>query len=321
MNHKAFLVLATCLPAVPLMAQNDLLDALGKDSAANSYTMAIFKSTRVVNGHSLETLPQGVLDLRISHRMGFVNGGINNFFGLDQATIRLGLDYGITDRLMVGIGRSSYQKTVDGLLKYKLLRQCDAGCTMPIALDVVASASVTTLVAEEVPWYRPGNEDYLSNRLSYNFQLVAGRKFTEGLSFQVMPGVVHRNLVTRKDEHNDLVNVGVAGRVKLSRRSALTGEWFGVLPGQGPRDPFHNSVAIGVDIETGGHVFQLHFTNSTGMFERAFITETTGDFFKGDIHFGFNISRVFTVYDPKAKALRKLDGIHAKPRKARVPAK
>jgi hypothetical protein len=305
MMNRAFVLLATCLPAAPLFAQGDLLDVLGPDSTAISYTGASFKSTRVINGHSLETLPQGVLDFRISHRMGFVNSGINNFFGLDQAAIRLGLDYGLTDRLMVGIGRSSYQKTVDGLLKFKLLRQCDAGCTMPLTADLVASASVTTLIAEEVPWYRPGNEDFFSNRLSYNFQLVVGRKFSEGLSFQVTPGVIHRNLVTRKEEHNDLLNVGLAGRAKLTKRVALTGEWFAVLPDQGPRDPFHNSVAVGVDIETGGHVFQLQFTNSTGMFERAAITETTGDFFNGDIHFGFNISRVFTLYDPKAKALRK----------------
>ena len=288
-----------------VLAQGELLDALGNDSIAKSYTGASFKSTRVINGHSLEVLPKGVLDFRISHRMGFVNEGVNNFFGLDQATIRLGLDYGISDRLMVGIGRSSYQKTVDGLLKYKLLRQCDAGCTMPITLDLVASASVTTLETEEVPWYGAGREDFFVDRLSYNFQAVIGRKISEGLSFQVMPGVIHRNLVATAAEHNDLLNMGVAGRVKLSKRVALTGEYFHVLPDQGPRDPFHNSLAFGVDIETGGHVFQLQLTNSTGMFERAFITETTGDFFNGDIHFGFNISRVFTVYDPKAKARRK----------------
>ncbi len=295
---------AFCSSASVVLAQGGLLDALGSDSTAKSYTNASFKSTRVINGHSLETLPQGVLDFRISHRMGFVNEGVSNFFGLDQATIRLGLDYGITDRWMVGVGRSSYQKTVDGLLKYKLLRQCDAGCTMPITLDVVASASVTTLEAKEVPWYGAGREDFFSNRLSYNFQAVIGRKFSEEISFQVTPGVIHRNLVATAAERNDLLNMGVAGRVKVSKRVALTGEYFHVLPDQGPRDPFHNSLAFGVDIETGGHVFQLQFTNSTGMFERAFITETTGDFFEGDIHFGFNISRVFTLYDPKVK-LRK----------------
>ncbi|MFZ1618344.1 MAG: DUF5777 family beta-barrel protein [Flavobacteriales bacterium] len=286
-------------------AQGDLLDLLGTDSLAKTYTTASFKGTRVINGHSIENVAHGVLDFRISHRMGFVNEGVSNFFGLDQATLRLGFDYGISDRLMVGIGRSSYQKTVDGLLKYKVLRQCDAGCSMPVTVDVVLSSAVTTLVAEQVPWFRPGRPDFFPNRVSYNIQAVVGRKFTEGSSLQLTPGLVHRNLVITEAEHNDLLNIGVAGRAKVSKRVAITGEYFYVLPGQGPRDPFHNSLAFGVDIETGGHVFQLQLTNSTGMFERAFITETTGDPFEGDIHFGFNISRVFTVYDPKAKARRK----------------
>lgn len=300
--------LSLLFPAASLFAQGDLLDALGVDSSAKSFTSASFKSTHVINGHSIETLPHGVLDFRISHRMGFVNEGVSNFFGLDQATIRLGLDYGITDRFMVGIGRSSYQKTVDGLLKYKVLRQCDEGCSMPITLDLVASSSVTTLVAEQVPWYGVGRQDYFSNRLSYNFQAVIGRKFSDAISLQLTPGLIHRNLVATEAERNDLLNIGAAGRVKVSKRVAITGEYFYVLPDQGPREPFHNSLAFGVDIETGGHVFQLQLTNSTGMFERAFITETTGDLFKGDIHFGFNISRVFTIYDPRAKAAKKAMG-------------
>lgn len=298
---KSLLFLALALPSTSLLAQDDLLAALGADSLPKSYAEASFKSTRVINGHSLETLQQGVLDFRISHRMGFVNEGVGNFFGLDQATIRLGLDYGITDRLMVGIGRSSFQKTVDGLLKYKLLRQCESGCGMPLTLDVVASSSMTTMEAEQVPWYAPGQEDLFTNRLAYHFQAVVGRKFSEGFSLQVAPGVLHRNLVRAEAERNDLLNVGFAGRAKLTKRTAITGEYILVLPDQGPREPYRNSLAFGVDIETGGHVFQLQMTNSTGMFERAFISETTGDFFAGDIHFGFNISRVFTLYDPKAK--------------------
>ena len=302
---KQTLLSALLLIGPPVLAQDDLLALLGMDSTAKSYSGASFKGPRVINGHSLENAAHGVLDFRISHRMGFVNEGVSNFFGLDQATIRLGLDYGITDRLMVGIGRSSYQKTVDGLLKYKLLQQCDAGCSMPVTLGLLVSASITTLAADQVPWYGEGREDYFTHRFSYNFQAIIGRKFSDGLSLQLTPGVIHRNLVATEAERNDLLSVGFAGRVKVSKRTAITGEYFYVLPDQGPREPFHNSLALGVDIETGGHVFQLQLTNSTGMFERAFITETTGDFFDGDIHFGFNISRVFTVYDPKAKARRK----------------
>ena len=288
----------------PFAHGQDLLSLLGEDSTV-IYTNASFKTTRVINSHSLENTAHGVLDFKIGHRFGMVNEGASQFFGLDQATIRLGLDYGVTDQLMVGVGRSSFQKTVDGFVKYKLLRQCDGGCHTPITVALVAGMSVTTLAAEEVPWYGAGRTDYFTHRLSYSFQAIIGRKFNESFTLQLMPGLVHRNLVALAAERNDLVNIGVAGRYKLTKRLAFNGEYFHVLPDQGPRDQYQNSLSMGFDIETGGHVFQLHFTNSTGMFERAFITETTGEFFKGDIHYGFNISRVFTLHDPKKKAREK----------------
>ncbi len=295
---RTFLLAATLL-ALPAMAQDDLLDLLGEEETGPVYTNASFKTTRVINGHSLENTAHGVLDFRISHRFGFLSGGVNEFFGLDNADVRLGLDYGITDRLMVGIGRSGFQKTVDGFAKYKLLRQCDEGCGMPFTLAIVAASSVTAAKATEVPWYAPGRQDYFTHRLSYSWQMVLGRKFSEGFSMQVMPGVVHRNLVEFDRDPNDLINVGVGARVKLTKRLAVNGEYFHVLRDEVPA--FTNSLSLGFDIETGGHVFQLHFTNSTGMFERAFITETTGKWGDGDIHFGFNISRVFTVHNPKKK--------------------
>ena len=286
---------------LPTRAQDDLLSLLGQDSAVKEYTNASFKTTRVINAHSLENTAHGVLDARINHRFGLLSEGVGNFFGLDESTIRIGFDYGVTDRLMIGIGRSSYQKTIDGFAKYKILRQCDAGCTMPVTLAVVASAAVTTLQADEVPWYEEGRKDYFSHRLSYSFQVILGRKFSDAFSMQIMPGSVHRNLVATVDDRNDIFNVGVAARYKFLRRLAINAEYFYVLPDQGPRDAYNNSLSVGFDIETGGHVFPLHFTNSTGMFERAFITETSGDFFDGQIHYGFNISRVFTLYDPKKK--------------------
>lgn len=287
-------------------AQDDLLSLLGEDSTVVEYTTASFKTTRVINGHSLENTAHGVLDFKIGHRFGLVSGGAGNFYGLDDATIRLGLDYGLTDRIMIGIGRSSYQQTVDGFVKYKALRQCFSGCGMPITLAIVAATNITTLPADDVPWYGEDRTDYFTNRMAYSFQAIIGRKFSEAFSFQLMPGLVHRNLVATTDDQNDLLYVGGAGRYKLTRRIALNAEYFYVLPDQGPREDYYNSVAIGFDIETGGHVFQLHFTNSTGMFERAYITETSDDFFAGDIHFGFNISRVFTLHDPKKKQREKL---------------
>ena len=293
-----FAIVALSLCASPLFAQDDLLKLLGEEETGPTYATASFKSTRVINGHSLENTARGVLDFRISHRFGYVNSGVDGFWGLDDATIRLGLDYGITDRLMVGIGRSSYQKTVDGFTKYKILRQCTSGCSMPITLSFLATSSITTLQTEQLPWYDPTRTDYFTHRLAYTFQVILGRKFNENLSLQLNPGLVHRNLVGRAEEANDVIHISAAGRFKLTKRLALTTEYFYILPDQIDAK-YHNSFSVGVDIETGGHVFQLQFTNSTGMFERSFITETEGQWGKGDIRYGFNISRVFTVAKPK----------------------
>ncbi|MEO8067116.1 MAG: DUF5777 family beta-barrel protein [Flavobacteriales bacterium] len=299
---------AGTMPA--LHAQDDLLALLNDSAEVKAYSTASWKSTRVINGHSTENTAHGVLDFRIGHRFGFISDGVSEFFGLDGSTVRLGFDYGITDRLQVGIGRSGYEKTVDGLLKYKLLRQCESGCGMPITLSLVASSSITTLVKDKLPWYEEGRTDYFTHRLSYSWQLLIGRKFSDGFTMQLMPGVVHRNLVRYAEEKNDVINIGIAARYKISKRLALTAEYYYVLPDQlakptatelanDPNAGYKNSLAVGIDIETGGHVFQLHFTNSTGMFERAFITETVGSWEKQQIHYGFNISRVFTLHRPK----------------------
>lgn len=282
----------------PLHAQDDLLELLGEEETEPSYASASFKTTRVINGHSLENTAHGVLDFKIGHRFGFVNGGINEFFGLDGATVRLGLDYGVTDRLMIGLGRSSFQKTLDGFVKYKVLRQCHEGCEMPITMAVLASSSMTTMRQGDLPWFDSTRTDYFSHRMGYSFQLIIGRKFSEGFSAQLNPGIVHRNLVPMLDDPNDVYHMSAAARVKLSKRVAVNGEYFWVLPDQLP-DQYRNSLSLGFDIETGGHVFQLHFTNSTAMFERGFITETVGNWGDGDIHFGFNISRVFTIHNPR----------------------
>lgn len=150
----------------------------------------------------------------------------------------------------------------------------------------------------------PTIENYLSSNLYYCGQLLIGRKFSEGLSLQVMPTMIHYNLVSGANDPNDVFAIGAGGRIKVSKRVSFNAEYYYQLPGyQLPGT--QNSFAIGVDIETGGHVFQLNFTNATGMTERSFIAETTGNFFKGDIHFGFTISRVFTIVKPKGYTKQK----------------
>ena len=257
------------------------------------FVTATFKATRVINGHSIENVGKGVLDFRISHRFGPVNGGFKNFYGLDGATTRLGFDYGITSWLMVGIGRGTYQKEYDGLLKMKLLRQREGG-GMPISISYLATIGIQSADVE-VP---AGKEYYFSNRIAYTNQLIVARKFSNRLSLQLMPTHVHYNLVDATNEPNDVLAAGIAGRLKLSNRISLTGEYFYQLPGS-QLDGTTNSLSFGIDIETGGHVFQLIFSNSTGMTERTVIGQTTGKWGAGDVHFGFNISRVFTIVKPK----------------------
>ena len=280
--------------------ETDLLSLIEDDEEEEKeFTSALWKTTRVINLHSLENNAPGTLDFKISHRFGRINQGAYEFFGLDQASIRLGLELGITDRLMAGVGRSSFQKTYDAFLKYKLIRQAKGPGSSPIAVSAFASIAVNTLRPDD-----PDMEVLFSSRLAYAFQAIIGRKFSDGFTAQISPTLIHRNLVETTDDKNDVFALGFAARQKIGKRIAINAEYIYVFPDQ-LSDEFTNSLSIGVDIETGGHVFQLHLTNSSPMIEKGFIAETTGDFFDGDIHFGFNISRVFTVWGRDKESKKK----------------
>ncbi len=277
-------------------AQDDLMKMLEEETEKDKkpdYATATFKTTRLINGHSVENVAEGVLDFRISHRFGYVNGGAYELFGLDEASMRLGLDYGLNNRWMIGIGRSTYQKQYDGFTKYKLLKQSSGTRVMPVTLSAIASIMYKSLKDEN-----PDRENYVTSKLFYSGQLLIGRKFNESLSLQLMPTIIHYNLVQGANDPNDVFAIGAGGRMKLSKRVSLNLEYYYQLPDY-KLPGTTNSLAIGVDIETGGHVFQLYCTNSTGMTERTYISETTGNFFEGDIRLGFTISRVFTVKKPK----------------------
>jgi hypothetical protein len=274
---------------------DDLMAMLDKDAplTRKELTTATFKTTRIANAHSIENLGKGILDFRINHRFGKLNDGFKEFFGLDNAVTRIGFDYGITDWLMVGIGRSSFMKEYDGFVKARILRQKDNRGT-PLSLSYVGAISAQTIEVN-VP---TGREYYFSNRLAYLNQLLIARKFNSWLSLQLMPTHLHYNLVDYRTEKNDVFALGLGGRLKVSKRIALTGEYY-YVPDDFKRRGSKNSLTFGIDIETGGHVFQLMFSNSTGVSERAVIGQTTGLWGKGDIHFGFNISRIFTIVKPK----------------------
>lgn len=281
--------------AIPAFSQEDNLDILNSlDEPITNYATAGFKTTRVINAHSIENVGAGVMDVKISHRFGYLNTGGYELWGLDNATIRIGLDYGITKQLMVGIGRSSFEKTYDAFLKYKFLRQSSGAHNMPVAAAFVSTIALKTLKPAD-----PERTNYFSSNLYYSHQLIVGRKFSESFTMQVMPTLVHRNLVATTEDNHDIFAIGVAARQKLTKRTSVNLEYFYQLNQTDPT--IHNSLSLGFDLETGGHVFQLHFTNSTSMIEKGFIAETSGDWLNGDVHFGFNIARVFTIVHKEPK--------------------
>ena len=284
-------ILFSLIPLI-MFGQEDLMDLLNKDSKPEiSYATATFKSTRIMNGHSIERMPPGQLDFRISHRFGRINSGAYEFFGLDQANIHFGLEYGIMKWLMVGIGRGTYEKTFDGFAKFTLLRQSTGERLMPVSVSLFSSAAL-----KSVKWADPLRTNYFSSRLAYVGQILIARKINQGFSLQLTPSYVHRNLVATEIDPNDLFAIGAGGRMKLTKRISLNAEYYYLAnPKNYMSLQVYDPLSVGFDIETGGHVFQLIFTNSVAMIEKGFIGETTGSWLKGDIHFGFNISRVFTL--------------------------
>lgn len=270
-------------------AQDDLMDILDAEVEEEvEYIAYTFKSTHIVNGHSIERMKARQLDFRVNHRFGQLNTGAYEFWGLDNANINFSLDYGVTDWLMLGIRRGTYKKTYDGSLKLTLLRQSKGKKVMPVSLSYFGDMAIFT-----VKNTNPEIDDALIHRLSYTNQLLIARKISEEFSLQISPTFVHRNRVDYFEE-NDIMAIGLGGRYKITRRLSLTFEYF-YTTHAGDSEVFFNPLALGFDLETGGHVFQLFLTNSQQLVEHGVIAQTQGDYTKGGIYFGFNISRVFAI--------------------------
>lgn len=288
MKPFLFLLIFFALSTTIQAQDDDLLKLIEDENPTKEVVTATFKGTRIVTGQSVEMDHGGVFDMKIQHRFGRLNGGMYELFGLDQSSIRIGGDLGITNRINVGFGRNSFEKVYDGFVKVKIMHQKVKG--FPVSIVAFQSMAIQTL-----KWADPDRDNYFSSRLFYCTQILIARKFNEKLSIQLTPTFIHRNLVKRTIDQNDVWALGLGFRQKLTKRLSVNGEYFYLLPGQTAKD-FNNSLALGFDIETGGHVFQLQFTNSKQMIEKGFIAETTGSWLKADIQFGFNISRVFNVF-------------------------
>ncbi len=274
----------------------DLLSSLGEDANPNTKVTNAFKSPRVISSHSMEMLAAGALDFRILHRFGRVDQGFEEFFGLDNATMRLSFDYGITKNLTVGIARSTFKKELDAFLKYRLLWQSEGTHAFPFSLVVVSGIMRNGLKSNVLP--DPEVKVTETRRLAYFHQLIIGRKFSDNFSFQFNPIMVHQNIVDNVLIPNNLFALGLGARYKFTKRVALVVDYYYPL-NKFPRDFRSHPISLGFDIETGGHVFQLHFSNATGMNERALLTETNGNLFSGEVQFGFNLSRVFQIVKNK----------------------
>ena len=275
-------------------AQEDLLNMLENENPQKPVPVfATFKSTRVITGQSIEHVAGKHLNFVILHRFGEVNKGAYELWGLDQANIRLVLDYGITDRIQVGVARSSYGKTYDGNLKIKLLRQSKGKGGMPFSLGYYGNTAISTL-----EWADPKRQNFFTSRMTFFNQLIFAKKFGDRLSLQIAPTMVHNNLVQVVDDPNTMYALGTGASLKLNRSLRLNVEYYPRLNAQdvpnAAGQQLYDYLGVGVDIETGGHVFQIMLCNGIGMLEQHMVRETSTKWSDGGIRLGFNISRTFS---------------------------
>lgn len=256
------------------------------------YATNTFESTRVLNGHSNELMPEGQLDLRIEHRFGLINQGYYEFYGLDQALTQFALEYGIKDWAMVGLNRCALDKTVSGFAKFSLIKQSTGLKIMPVSVSLLLGTSVVG-----TRWDNPDQKNAFSSRVSYTGQLIIARKFNRRLSLMLAPVWIHRNLVPTTTDKKDMFALGMASRFKIFSRVSLNAEYYPVISKSWDHQntSFRNALSLGFEIKTDGHIFQLMVTNSVGMTEKTFITETIGNKWKDDLHLGFNLSRSFSL--------------------------
>jgi len=289
---KTVFILSLLITGAQANAQDSsLLKMLDDSIAAVKKSVPVtgtFKGTKIIDLQSVEAPAKHVLNFMIQHRFGTINQGAYNLFGLDNATMRFGFDYGLTNTLSIGVGRSTFEKMFDGYLKYKLIRQTEDNA-VPVTADIVGGLYYNSLKYDSKPYL---NSKY---RTAYSAELLIARKFSRNLSLQLTPVWIHNNLVATTADKNNLFALGMAGRLKITRRFSLTAEYNYLPSGQVNSSKVYNSFSAGVDIETGGHVFQLHVTNSQGMVDPVFIAQTTGSWGDGNIYFGFNVSRAFNV--------------------------
>ncbi len=282
---KIWFLLGAFLVSTVIQAQDDLLNELDSDVVISKKATSVFKGLKIINMESTKLAAKKDFYFVISHRFGSVKSGIKDLFGLDNSNIRFSFVYGFNDWLNAGFSRSSSNKTYDAHLKYRLLQQEEG-------------KSPVTIVGFNSVEYNTGldkvNYPLLESkhRYTYAHEFLISRKFNENLSLELSPIFLHQNFVENDLQDNAQYILGFGGRYKVSKRVTINAEYHAHM-NRAASSKFSNPLSLGVDIETGGHVFQLHVTNAQLMNESGYLTSANGDWGKGDIFFGFNIWRVF----------------------------
>ena len=266
--------------SVSLHSQEDLLGLID-DNPKTIPVMATFKATRIVNAQSIEMPKPRILEFVILHRFGSMANGAYDLFGMDEAVIRFDLEYGFSDRLSIGIGRSSLNKTYDIFSKLKIVDQRTGHRSFPISLVLFTKMEIETIMKDMD----------MQDRYTYDVQFLLAKKINRSLSLQLMPTFIHRNLVETHNDYHDLISLGIGGRIKMTRRTSINFDTFFPIGKRG--ETYKQGWGIGYDIETGGHVFQLMVTNARGSFESEYIENASGAFEDLNLYLGFNISRAF----------------------------
>ena len=294
---KILLIFLSLLLTTIIKAQSldSLMAIMGNENQVRTPVTATFKTTRVILSHSNETVKKYNMDFRVSHRFGDFagdNGGSETLYGLDNASdIRIAFEYGVTDRLTAGFGRNKIAQLLDFYLKYKLVEQTTDNST-PVSVTLFTSSGLTPRRVESDIY------DVYAHRISYVTQAIIARKFSSNLSVEILPTWLHRNYVSDFRDENDNFAIGIAGRYKFTKRFGIVADYYFVnsdFRQNKTNDTFYNPLGLGIEIETGGHVFSI---NSEGIVENNFILETRSSWLKGGFRFGFNISRMFTLYSP-----------------------
>ena len=285
MKVLAFLILVITPLLQFAQTDNGLLDELESGVRVDRNVSSAFKTLKIVNLESTKLAAKKDLYFVIAHRFGSVSGGAKEFFGFDQSTIRISLWYGLTKWLTIGGSRSSFQKVYDVTAKYKFIQQKIEG--FPVTIVGFNAVSVNTELSRSyIPLLTYGN------RLTYVSQILISKKFGRTLSLQIAPTFLHENYVANDLQENSQYGIGGGGRYKISNRVSINADYVYHL-NRASNKVFRNPLSLGIDIETGGHVFQVHFTNAQPMYDAGFISAAAGDWTKGDFFFGFNLVRVF----------------------------